>query len=238
MYWFLSSLTRHFMSIVILTQLIMFFVPMALADDYICGDANGDGVVNVGDAVFAIKYVFLGDFVSETTGAIDANCDNAINVGDAVYLIRYVFLSGPAPCCPEGSLLIGDSGCKGDPSSQDGRSQYTEVECIEYEYDGEDMLELKHINTYLNCCPNGAPGFYQIHSDIGISEGLIVLDESDNDGSCKCGCHFDVSYKVFDISPGVYTIRIFGFYRHSFPDDPLEFTVDLTGATSGLLCEE
>ncbi len=232
-----SSLNRLFQSIISLTILFVLSTP-SVAFDYICGDANDDGKVNVGDAVFSIRYVFLGDPISEPLGSLDANCDNAINIGDAVYLIRYVFLYGPEPCCPEGSLLIGDSGCKDDAVSLDGRSQFTEVECIEYEYDSEGLLELKHVNTYLNCCPNGAPGLYQIHSDIEVSEGLIVLDESDNDGSCKCACYFDVDYRLFDVAPGVYTIRIFGFYRHSFPDDPLEFTVDLTEVISGTICEE
>ncbi|MCP4569565.1 MAG: hypothetical protein GY841_18465 [FCB group bacterium] len=65
-----------------------------------CGDANGDKVINVGDAVFMISHVFKSGPAADPPEAGDANCDDNINVGDAVYLINYVFKSGDAPCCP------------------------------------------------------------------------------------------------------------------------------------------
>ncbi len=70
------------------------------ANSFVCGDANGDGAVNVGDAVFLINYVFKGGPAPSPVESGDANCDGATNVGDAVYLINYVFKSGPEPCCP------------------------------------------------------------------------------------------------------------------------------------------
>jgi len=68
--------------------------------EYVCGDANGDGEPNVGDAVFLISYIFKGGPAPDPLEAGDANCDHDTNVGDAVYLIAYVFKGGPAPCCP------------------------------------------------------------------------------------------------------------------------------------------
>ncbi|MCK5125094.1 MAG: hypothetical protein KAR42_02460 [candidate division Zixibacteria bacterium] len=67
-----------------------------------CGDANGDGTVNVGDAVFIINYAFKGGPAPNPLVDGDANCDGSCNVGDAVYLINYAFKGGPAPCanCP------------------------------------------------------------------------------------------------------------------------------------------
>ncbi len=65
---------------------------------YICGDSNGDGDANVGDAVHIINYVFKGGPAPYPIEAGDANCDSDCNVGDAVYLINYVFKGGPAPC--------------------------------------------------------------------------------------------------------------------------------------------
>ena len=73
------------------------------ACDFICGDANGDGSANVGDAVFLISYVFKGGAAPDPVCAGDANGDNQTNVGDAVYMITYVFKGGAAPidpCCP------------------------------------------------------------------------------------------------------------------------------------------
>ncbi|MEE9442510.1 MAG: M6 family metalloprotease domain-containing protein [candidate division Zixibacteria bacterium] len=66
--------------------------------DFICGDANSDDQINVGDAVFIINHIFKGGPAPDPIEAGDANCDLACNVGDAVYLINHVFKSGPAPC--------------------------------------------------------------------------------------------------------------------------------------------
>lgn len=67
---------------------------------YSCGNANGDGSLNVGDAVFVINYIFKSGPAPSPRQAGDANCDSHNNVGDAVYLINYIFKSGPKPCCP------------------------------------------------------------------------------------------------------------------------------------------
>jgi hypothetical protein len=66
--------------------------------EYICGDANGDLEVNVGDAVFLINYVFKGGPAPDPIESGDANSDGQTNIGDAVYLIAYIFNGGPPPC--------------------------------------------------------------------------------------------------------------------------------------------
>ncbi|MDD4053042.1 MAG: dockerin type I repeat-containing protein, partial [candidate division Zixibacteria bacterium] len=68
--------------------------------DFMCGDANGDGKINVGDAVFIISYIFRSGPPPEPFSAGDANGDSKINIGDAVYIVTYVFRGGPAPVCP------------------------------------------------------------------------------------------------------------------------------------------
>ena len=70
---------------------------------FVCGDANGDGYVNIGDAVYLIAYVFKGGQAPDPLCLGDANGDGEANVGDAVYLVSYVFGNGPEPvesCCP------------------------------------------------------------------------------------------------------------------------------------------
>ncbi len=61
------------------------------------GDANLDGQINVGDAVFLINFIFNGGPAPDYPNYADVNADCTINVGDAVYLISYVFKGGPAP---------------------------------------------------------------------------------------------------------------------------------------------
>ena len=66
---------------------------------YECGDANGDGRVNVGDAVFLVYYVFKQGDPPVDPDQSDVNGDGRLNVGDAVYLINYIFNQGTPPIC-------------------------------------------------------------------------------------------------------------------------------------------
>jgi hypothetical protein len=66
----------------------------------LCGDANGDEQVNVGDVVFIINFVFNAGPAPNPLEAGDENCDSEVNVGDAVYLINHIFREGEGPCCP------------------------------------------------------------------------------------------------------------------------------------------
>jgi hypothetical protein len=65
--------------------------------DFVPGDANADGIVNVSDAVHIINYVFCGGSPPDPYAAGDCNCDGIVNVSDAVWIINYVFAGGPAP---------------------------------------------------------------------------------------------------------------------------------------------
>lgn len=62
------------------------------------GDANNDGRVNIGDAVFIVAWIFKGGSVPLHLQAVDANCDLLYNVGDAIFIVSFIFRSGPAPC--------------------------------------------------------------------------------------------------------------------------------------------
>ena len=65
-----------------------------------CGDANGDGSINISDAVFLLQYIFAGGAAPNPLCHGDANGDGSANVSDAVYLIQYIFAGGAAPHCP------------------------------------------------------------------------------------------------------------------------------------------
>jgi hypothetical protein len=70
---------------------------------YICGDANGDEVVNVSDAVHIVNYIFVpGSPEPEPMEAGEVNCDEVVNVSDAVFIINFIFSGGDDPChdCP------------------------------------------------------------------------------------------------------------------------------------------
>jgi len=61
------------------------------------GDADGNGLINVGDCVYLLNYVFKGQRPPIPGQAGDANTDTHTNVGDVVYIINYVFKMGPPP---------------------------------------------------------------------------------------------------------------------------------------------
>lgn len=65
---------------------------------YVCGDADGNNVVNISDAVTLIGYIFGSGIAPDPIEAGDGDCNGLVNVSDAVYLIGYIFGGGPGPC--------------------------------------------------------------------------------------------------------------------------------------------
>jgi subtilisin family serine protease len=65
---------------------------------YVHGDADGDAMVNISDAVFLVNYIFAGGPAPSPLLAGDADCSGIVGVSDAVYIISYIFGDGPAPC--------------------------------------------------------------------------------------------------------------------------------------------
>ncbi len=63
-----------------------------------CGDADGNGLLTISDAVFLINYIFSGGPAPGLLIFGDADCSKIINISDAVYLINYIFMGGSAPC--------------------------------------------------------------------------------------------------------------------------------------------
>ncbi len=63
------------------------------------GDVNGDGNLNIGDAVYLITFIFKGGPAPPCPDEGDPNGDCFINIGDAVYLITYIFKGGTPPIC-------------------------------------------------------------------------------------------------------------------------------------------
>jgi hypothetical protein len=69
---------------------------------YLCGDASGDGQVNIADAVYLVSWIFKGGPQPPSLKAADENCDGTNSVVDIAYLVAWIVRGGPAPCCPSG----------------------------------------------------------------------------------------------------------------------------------------
>ncbi len=72
---------------------------------WLVGDADGNGVINVSDAVYLINYIFgpcegcpVGPPPTpHNPGSGDADCNGIVTISDAVYMITWAFGGGPYP---------------------------------------------------------------------------------------------------------------------------------------------
>jgi len=67
---------------------------------YKCGDANGDGEVNILDVTYIINYLYLGGPEPLGIESADVNSDGVVNINDITYLVLYLYMEGPEPACP------------------------------------------------------------------------------------------------------------------------------------------
>ncbi len=69
--------------------------------DYVAGDANGDLVVDVTDAIYLLNYLFRNGDPPDPMASGDTNADCVVDVTDAIYLLNYLFRNGdpPQPGC-------------------------------------------------------------------------------------------------------------------------------------------
>jgi hypothetical protein len=70
------------------------------ACDFVCGDCNNNGQVNILDITFLINYVYKGGEPPVHMNAADTNSDGNINILDITRLINYLYIGGPPPDCP------------------------------------------------------------------------------------------------------------------------------------------
>ena len=84
------------------------------------GDPNGDGAINIADAVNMLGYLFSGA-VLNCVAAMDVNGDNVADISDAIYELAFLFSGGAGPvggpaCTPDSTppdppLECESSGC-------------------------------------------------------------------------------------------------------------------------------
>ena len=74
----------------------------ALIQVFAMGDANGDCMVDVADAVSLANYLFAGGAAPACDAAADVNGDGSLDIADPVYLFNFLFGGGAAPVAPAG----------------------------------------------------------------------------------------------------------------------------------------
>ena len=213
------------------------------------GNANGEGgdEPTIGD----VSLLIDGAFVSASVDPLlvppacieeaDINLSGLahwppvyddITIGDISALIDALFITADLSLLPDCPFSSGPAGEIVDHSSCKSHAAATadNEDCLVYSYDGVGRLSLNHVNAGFNCCP-------VIAANISVEGEQIIIEELDSldNGGCLCLCLFDVNYEIIGLIPGNYRISVIEPYAGGY-DPPLEFWVDLSGATSGQFC--
>lgn len=76
-------------------------IPSTQFRDFICGDVNNRGDINLLDVTYLISYLYKGGPEPAFPEAADVNMSGDLNILDAAYLIMYLYKGGPDPVCEE-----------------------------------------------------------------------------------------------------------------------------------------
>ncbi|MCK4858305.1 MAG: PD40 domain-containing protein, partial [candidate division Zixibacteria bacterium] len=141
----------------------------------VCGDADGDCLVNIADVVYLINYIFGGGPAPVPLATGDVDCDNLVNIADVVYLINYIFGGGPAPC----------AGCRGEYPPSLGKlasGNATLLTQAERGHDGgalylqlDAMTDVQGVQLEITLNDN-----VEITSITGLADGLEVFHGIDD----------------------------------------------------------
>jgi len=147
------------------------------SSDVICGDASGDGKVNVSDAVYIINYVFVGGPAPVHFGVGDVDDSASVNVSDAVYLINYVFNGGPEPNCPFVQPIIidpVDDQIVGNPIyvavENHGIADPSEVQAVKIYYAVDDINWV-----YLATVGSSSENLWEFSIDLNLGFNYIMV---------------------------------------------------------------
>ncbi|KPL00796.1 MAG: hypothetical protein AMJ91_03230 [candidate division Zixibacteria bacterium SM23_73_3] len=64
------------------------------------GDVNGDRVIDLGDVLHLVSYLYKNGPAPDPLEAGDVDFDGDIDLGDLLYLVNYLYKGGPPPGCP------------------------------------------------------------------------------------------------------------------------------------------
>jgi len=149
-------------------------------------------------------------------------------------LVAFLLLIGLVSCTNEAAgpvvtpaipaaVLTGYEGCI------DFQSIGPTDDCLQYEYTSDGTLRIRHLGAGFNCCPG------EVYADLAITENQILVVEMEKESACRCLCLYTVDYKVTNLKPGKYEIRVIELYVTE-EDRPLVCTIDLTASPSGRCC--
>lgn len=102
--------------------------------------------------------------------------------------------------------------------------------CINYDYDGDSVLEIIHYNSAFNCCPE------EVLTSFHLSNDTIYIAEDDAKELCRCNCLFNVEMTIHNLKPGQYVLVIDEIYVED-KDQLMIFDIDLKKKPAGQFCK-
>ena len=89
------------------------FRVVAGTPDFVRGDSNNDGKVDLSDAILTLGCKFLGSACPPCRDASDSNDDGKDDVSDPIFTLNFLFIGGAQPPDP------GPRVCGPDPTRDD-----------------------------------------------------------------------------------------------------------------------
>lgn len=90
-----------FRLMILLAGILVASTVLAVPDDFIRGDFDNNGGVNIADAIGILGFLFAGGSPPCCPDAADANDDGLIGIADTIYLLDFLFpRPGPPPPAP------------------------------------------------------------------------------------------------------------------------------------------
>ncbi len=81
-------------------------------EQFIRGNADGQGDLGIGDAIFILSFMFQNGVTPPCMDAADTNDNGLVDIGDAIGILSYLFAQGAPPAAPS-------TACGSDPTPDD-----------------------------------------------------------------------------------------------------------------------
>jgi|GEM_PF-1721715 len=76
--------------------------PPPAGPQFVRGDADDNGIVNLTDAIFNLNYLFIGGAAPTCMDASDADNNGSLQLTDGIFILNYLFIGGAPPPDPNG----------------------------------------------------------------------------------------------------------------------------------------
>ncbi len=77
--------------------------PSLRAAEFARGDGNGDGAIDLSDAIFVLGFLFLGTPAPKCSPIADGNADGIVDIADPIFVLGFLFsgTAAPPPLSPD-----------------------------------------------------------------------------------------------------------------------------------------